>query len=200
LQTTRVLQIVFGVLQQIKRYLRLQNRSRRLTQGVESPNSGYSELPSVSLQLAPRVLQKNSRVLQLDPRVMQLPTRELQDISWNLHQVTCHLQLGAVRWRAGRGSGSPRSQVVGEPGRSWPGSDWARQMSSLEVPEMSSDGRVAAFSPPGAAFSLAVHIEETGTGRADEFEGLVLNEGRSGNLMPAGRGQRTSVFSWAAPE
>jgi hypothetical protein len=52
----------------------------------------------------------------------------------------------------------------------------------------------------GGAFSLAVHVEETGTGRADDFEGIVLDEGRSGNVMQAGRGQRTTVFSWAAPE
>jgi hypothetical protein len=70
---------------------------------------------------------------------------------------------------------------------------------------MGKDGKSYTFrtqvqSLPGGAFSLAVHIEETGTGRADEFGGLVLNEGRSGNLMQEGRGQRTSVFSWVAPE
>jgi hypothetical protein len=52
----------------------------------------------------------------------------------------------------------------------------------------------------GGAFTLAVHVEETGTGRADDFEGIVLDAGRSGNVMQAGRGQRATVFSWAAPE
>jgi hypothetical protein len=70
---------------------------------------------------------------------------------------------------------------------------------------MGKDGRSYTFrtqvhSLAGGAFSLAVHVEEAGTGRADDFEGIVLDEGRSGNLMQAGRGQRNSVFSWAAAE
>ena len=70
---------------------------------------------------------------------------------------------------------------------------------------MGKDGKSYTFrtqvqSLPEGAFSLAVHVEETGTGRADDFEGIVLDEGRSGNLMQAGHGQRRTVFSWAAAE
>jgi hypothetical protein len=69
---------------------------------------------------------------------------------------------------------------------------------------MGKDGKSYTFrtqvqSLAGGAFSLAVHVEETGTGRADDFVGIVLDEGRSGNLMQAVRGQRSTVFSWAAP-
>jgi hypothetical protein len=70
---------------------------------------------------------------------------------------------------------------------------------------MGKDGKSYTFrtrvqSLAGGAFSLAVHVEETGTGRADDFEGIVLDEGRSGNLMQAERGQRGTVFSWTPPE
>lgn len=70
---------------------------------------------------------------------------------------------------------------------------------------MGKDGRSYTFRTQvqalaGGAFSLAVHVEETGTGRSDDFEGIVSEEGRSGNLMQAERGQRKTVFSWAAVE
>jgi len=52
----------------------------------------------------------------------------------------------------------------------------------------------------GEAFSLAVHVEEDGTGRTQEFEGIVLDEGRTGNLMQIGQEGRKSVFSWNAPD
>ncbi|HSS48122.1 MAG TPA: hypothetical protein VLX28_04180 [Thermoanaerobaculia bacterium] len=52
----------------------------------------------------------------------------------------------------------------------------------------------------GGAFSLAVHVKEDGTGRVDEFEGIVLDEGQAGNLVQVGQEGRKSVFSWNAPD
>jgi hypothetical protein len=52
----------------------------------------------------------------------------------------------------------------------------------------------------GGAFSLAIHVEEDGTKRAEEFEGVVFDEGRTGNLMQVGQDGRKSVFSWNAPD
>jgi hypothetical protein len=59
---------------------------------------------------------------------------------------------------------------------------------------MGKDGKSYTFrtqvqSVAGGAFSLAVHVEEAGTGRTDDFEGIVLDEGRSGNLQ-AGEARR----------
>ena len=52
----------------------------------------------------------------------------------------------------------------------------------------------------GGVFSLAVHVEEDGTGRAEEFEGTVLERGWSGSVARVGREGRVSVFSWNARE
>jgi hypothetical protein len=50
----------------------------------------------------------------------------------------------------------------------------------------------------GGVFSLVVHVEEDGKGRAQEFESVILDGGRSGNMVQVGREGRTSVFSWNA--
>jgi ribosomal protein L19 len=68
---------------------------------------------------------------------------------------------------------------------------------------MGKDGKSYTFrtlvrSLAGGVFSLVVHVEEGGKGRAQEFEGVILDGGRSGNMVQVGREGRTSVFSWNA--
>jgi hypothetical protein len=46
------------------------------------------------------------------------------------------------------------------------------------------------------AVSLTIHVEEDGTGRARDYEGTVLDGGRSGSFVKVGVKGRSAVFSW----
>jgi hypothetical protein len=48
------------------------------------------------------------------------------------------------------------------------------------------------------ALSFSIELEEDRTGRVQEFEGVVLENGRSGHIEQVGLKSRTSVFSWNA--
>lgn len=48
------------------------------------------------------------------------------------------------------------------------------------------------------AFSVIVLIEEDGTGRIEEFEGVILEKGRSGTLDRVGKSGRSRVIAWNA--
>ncbi len=50
------------------------------------------------------------------------------------------------------------------------------------------------------ALSFSIELEEDRTGRVQEFEGVVLENGRSGHIEQVGLKSRTSVFSWNARE
>lgn len=48
------------------------------------------------------------------------------------------------------------------------------------------------------AFSITVLIEEDGTGAIEEFEGVILEKGRSGTLDRIGKNGRSRVVAWNA--
>jgi hypothetical protein len=48
--------------------------------------------------------------------------------------------------------------------------------------------------------SLSVLVEEDGTAHAEEFEGVLLDRGRSGSLVRVGQEGRTRVLTWSTRE